>query len=852
MLKTKQIVKRRANRIYLLCLVCFLGLSMAFPQPSTAGRKRSIGNILKGRAKEAAEQAKKMAEDAAGKSAEITKRAAEEAKKTAEEARNALDEATTILTAEARKPAYELAQRCYALKAVKNNNFLISSNDSNYKFADVRVADAEKFFLKPASLGYFMLYDSNGRYLAVETLEDDFNVDIDVNDFKFDAYSVDVDINIDLDDDILSVKRKKRASPKAIWKINYLDIFETKPFKQEKEKIGTGVTLVSAYTKQRLVMRFAKPSLSILPNKLLPIIDPNESGFFLVERDSSECQDFPEATVNARVSPEYYYPKDPADAVTGFIETHSHLSFPRSMAGVAMAGDLFHPLGIEYALKDCSHLHGKGGKLDLLGQSLGEGNGHNTGGYPNFSTDWPSADNVTHVNAYYKWIERAHLSGMKALVTLVTGNKQMCELLSIVHPLKAEGDCKSEDVINLQINYIYDLQNYVDAQEGGPGKGWFRIVRSPKEAREVISQNKLAVLLGTEYNTIFDCKGGADYCIPDYIDSELDELYEMGVRVVFPMHKLDNAFGGAIAQGGASGGYFNFSNKLSSSEIDHFTEIANPFNEDIGGDFWQFEECPEEGVGVSGIQNMGDFMNNDFIISRNLLKQIPTVGPFFAKFFDWAFLDKLGRLPTYEEFGDHPMCNSRHLQPMGRYLINRLIDKGMLIETDHMGYYMLQEVLDILEQREYPGVVSSHGISFLTDDTVSRIFALGGHISPMARSFDKTMDFIERYTEEMSFHQDFVGVGIGTDIQGMCPQGNAPEGIDVYGENGTFISYDGTVEFSMQQTGNRVFNFNEEGRSHYGLMADWIEAVRQVKPHALESIMNSAEAYLRMWESATN
>lgn len=837
MFKTKRSKKSRAKKIYLFIWVFLLGLALSVSHPATAGRRKPLRYGMK-------------------KAAKVVRKISKETKKV-------LDESTTILSAKAQRPAYELAQGCYALKSLKNKSYLVAVNGSNYKFADVGEVKAEKFFLKPAGLGSFMLYDRNGKYLAVETPEEDFDFDVDVdfNEFNFDPANGQLDVDLDasahvgydFDGDVLSVNRKKRVSRKAIWKINYLDIYQTKISVggQKKEKIDTGYTLVSAHNNMRLVMRFSQPELSMVPLELVQKVDPQRIGFHFVKQDASECKQYPEASVNATVFPEYYEPKDPTKPVKGFIDTHAHLSFPKSMAGVAMAGDLFHPLGIEHALKDCSQLHGEGGKMDILGASVGGGVNHETTGYPNFSADWPSSENVTHANAYYKWIERAHLSGMKMLVTFVTGHKTMCELFSLIHPLKAEGDCKSDDVINLQISYLYALQDYVDAQEGGPGKGWFRIVRSPEEARDVISQNKLAVLLGVEYNTLFDCKTGADYCTEEYIDKELDLLYDMGVRVVFPMHKLDNSFGGAIAQPGDSGGWFNLTNKMSSGKIDHFTEIVNPFLDSIGGDFWQFEECPEGVDGVTDVKNMKDFMDDDFIISRNMLKRIPTVGPLLVEIFDWVFVDKLGPLPTYEEFDGKSMCNSRSLQPMGRYLINQLIDRGMLIETDHMGYHMLQETLDILEQRDYSGVVSSHSISFLNDDVVARILELGGHISPMARSFSKTLENIERYTVEMSDHPYWIGVGIGTDVQGMCPQGNAPQGIDVYGAEGFFTSFDGNVEFTMQQTGNRAFNFNEEGRAHYGLIADWIEAVRQDNPGALESIMNSAEAYLRMWERAT-
>jgi hypothetical protein len=52
---------------------------------------------------------------------------------------------------------------------------------------------------------------------------------------------------------------------------------------------------------------------------------------------------------------------------------------------------------------------------------------------------------------------------------------------------------------------LRELEDYIDAQSGGPGKGWFRIVKDPFEARRVISEGKLAVIMGIEVSKLFDC-----------------------------------------------------------------------------------------------------------------------------------------------------------------------------------------------------------------------------------------------------------------------------------------------------------------------------------------------------------
>jgi hypothetical protein len=104
--------------------------------------------------------------------------------------------------------------------------------------------------------------------------------------------------------------------------------------------------------------------------------------------------------------------------------------------------------------------------------------------------------------------------------------------------------------IHAQLDETRKFEAFVDAQSGGPGKGWFRIVQSPPEARQVIRDGKMAVVLGIEVDNLFGCKlregdRKAGQCSPEAIKRLVDELYTKGVRHVFPIHNFDNAFGGA-------------------------------------------------------------------------------------------------------------------------------------------------------------------------------------------------------------------------------------------------------------------------------------------------------------------
>ena len=67
-----------------------------------------------------------------------------------------------------------------------------------------------------------------------------------------------------------------------------------------------------------------------------------------------------------------------------------------------------------------------------------------------------------------------------------------------------------------------------------------------------------------------------------------------------------------------------------------------------------------------------------------------------------------------------------------------------------------------------------------------------------------------------------------------------------------FVSEFGFV-FDKQVAGNRVFDLNKDGVAHYGMVADHIEDMReQSNPRVYEAVMQSAEAYLQMWERASS
>lgn len=70
------------------------------------------------------------------------------------------------------------------------------------------------------------------------------------------------------------------------------------------------------------------------------------------------------------------------------------------------------------------------------------------------------------------------MAGLRLIVMPVNENRELCQLI-----VNRRNPCDEMNTVRKGIDDIHELQDYVDAQVGGPGKGFFQIVRDPFEAR---------------------------------------------------------------------------------------------------------------------------------------------------------------------------------------------------------------------------------------------------------------------------------------------------------------------------------------------------------------------------------
>jgi hypothetical protein len=212
------------------------------------------------------------------------------------------------------------------------------------------------------------------------------------------------------------------------------------------------------------------------------------------------------------------------------------------------------------------------------------------------------------------------------------------------------------------------------------------------------------------------------------------------------------------------------------------------------------------------------------------------------------------QLPALPVYGPPAHCNRRGLTELGKHLIRALADRQMIFDPDHMSVKARQSAMDLIEELDYPGVISSH--SWSTPDTYPRIYQAGGFITPYAG--DST-GFVDKWRTHLEWADPryYWGIGFGADINGLGAQGD-PRGADVPDPVSYPFTGLGGVEIDKQRAGERVWDINVDGVAQYGLYPDWVEDLGMVADTqgdgdgALiqDDMARGTEAYLQMWERA--
>lgn len=694
------------------------------------------------------------------------------------------------------------ANGCYS---VRSGDMWLAAGVSGdgFEFVDDPNA-AARFFMKASDLGTYLLYDENGGYL----------VSNDGPLLRQNSLQSDVLL---IDDTYVSGAEWLPETSLADW-----EQYQLRNRRTEQLLAAGG-----------------------LADEGLPITFEPATG----------CQEHPELTLdaNGEVTRTTF---DDGD-VYGIVDAHSHILSNFGFGGGGLFhGGAFHRLGVEHALPDCAFVHGENGRKDFFGYAfdtagsngadftglipdlvageLAEDN-HATAGYPEF-TEWPSAPSrSTHQMQYYRWLERAYLGGLRLVVLHATTNSVICDFTVGAGLQQSRYDCNDMVAVDRILAESRNLERYVDAQRGGPGEGWFRIVTTPEEAREVIAGGKLAVVLGIETSNLFDCASipvdGNPTCDEAYIQDRLDHYYDVGVRAMFPVHKYDNAF----TPGDGDRAFIELGNFINSGHWSNF-DLDCPDLNDHGFDNGDINfgglNMPRDEYISEPPNDLSNFSSNPVGIISLYIQEIlepPLVGDY---------------------------CQNGTMTPLGETMLHEMMLRGMIIEVDHLPQWSYVRAFELLEDADYPAV-GTHGRNY-----DGRLYQLGGLSTTgfgRCRDDNNPGSTVQGFIDKIEFIAENGGYpaeGFGFDLNGFAGARGPRFGDGVCNTPQTdpvtypFTSYGGDVEFTQPVVGNRTLDFNYEGLVHIGLLPELIEdARRDAQSDAdIEPLFRSAEAYIRVWE----
>jgi microsomal dipeptidase-like Zn-dependent dipeptidase len=138
---------------------------------------------------------------------------------------------------------------------------------------------------------------------------------------------------------------------------------------------------------------------------------------------------------------------------------------------------------------------------------------------------WPMWNAIAHQQMWSGWLQQAHNGGLQVMVVSLAESNFLC--LNTALESRRYG-CDEMESVKRQAQFA---RNFANANAG-----WVGIAETPAQARTLIAQGKLALVLSVEATKLFPTG--------DYL-AQLDELRALGVRSVQVTHHADNRFGGA-------------------------------------------------------------------------------------------------------------------------------------------------------------------------------------------------------------------------------------------------------------------------------------------------------------------
>jgi microsomal dipeptidase-like Zn-dependent dipeptidase len=425
-------------------------------------------------------------------------------------------------------------------------------------------------------------------------------------------------------------------------------------------------------------------------------------------------------------------------------------------------------------------------------------------GAPDF-TEWPTWGDVMHQKMWVDWIRRSYLGGLRVMVALATNNKTLGDMAA------GPGDFPTDDKSTADFQ-IAETKSFVNRHSD-----FMEIANSPADLERIVRANKLAVVLGIEVDNIGNFNKSKSLSNVEIRD-EIDRLFNEGVRYIFPIHVLDNSFGGTAA-------YVDLFNYSNYRETGHWWDLG-PADSSID---YKFQA---QGLFPISIGRIGSGAELSAAMAAK-------IGIDFA----------LAAPPTYPQCGQK---NKKSLSTLGEFAIKEMMRHGMLIDIDHMSELSQNKAISLAEAvgDGYP-LNSGHsnlrgpGSHATERNLTANQYAAIGRLHGMAgigSCSNNAAQWIGMYQGVLQSMGANACCGFGTDTDGVQP-GMPPR-------PGSTVHYDDS--FPRSSLGTKSWDYNKDGVAHYGMLPDFLRDVGALPSGNLvtNNLMSGADYFLQTWKKS--
>ena len=412
-----------------------------------------------------------------------------------------------------------------------------------------------------------------------------------------------------------------------------------------------------------------------------------------------------------------------------------------------------------------------------------------TGGFPDFR-GFPRWDTIAHQQAWEGHLEQAWKAGLRLEVISAVSFNWLCEALPDENVERPQ--CDEMDDVFVQLEQAHAFAERTE---------WAEIALSAGDARRIIGEGKLALVLSVEASHLLGTDG-------DWREG-FEKLYDMGVRTLQPVHQLDNRFAGAAPH----------------NPIHHIFQYAETCHVDT--------DCP---IGLSDGKPGGVTLGFDLNAEcKNVVGLRDEGRELLATMMERGMLIDAAHLSERSVKDLYEMAKENDFYPF--YLSHGHFREMLLpskqVEEKTTPWWvakMLRETGGIFGMRTAPDEVSSYDDADVSNDC---------HGS--SKSF----------AQYLAYATDGLGVDVafGADFNGFIQQTRPRFGPDACSASFPEEQQCQAEAEELTSAPPLGTDFDDLGLAHTGLLIDLVDDLDQLGADT-RGLRSSADAFVQMWERA--